>query len=106
MFRQLQSEESNAQTSYDALCAKQDAELAELKRLLGLREFLEKRRAAGPSYDVDAPFASTSSSTEPCRKKARKMKPPSASEEEEGEEEEDLGAPGTHYTHIYNVIMV
>jgi hypothetical protein len=80
--------------------------LADLKRQLALQDYREERRAAGTSYHVDAPFASTSSSDAPCKKKARTMKPPSSSEEEEGEEEEDLGAPGTYYTHINNFIMV
>jgi hypothetical protein len=106
MLRQLLLEESNTETSYDALCVEQDAQLAKLKRLLGLQKFQEERRAAGPSYDVDGPFASTSSPTSPCIKKARKMKPPSSSESEEQEVEDDLGAPGIFYTYICNIIML
>jgi hypothetical protein len=105
-FGKLILEESNAETSYKALCAEQDAHLAELKRHLALQVYLEERAAGGPSIDLDAPFSSTSRSSSPCIKKARKMKPPSSSEEEEEEEEEELGAPGTHYKHIYNIIMV
>jgi hypothetical protein len=80
--------------------------LANLKRLLGLQEFQEERRAAGPSYDVDAPFDSTSSSSAPCRKKARKLTHSSSSEEEEEEEDEHVGAPGIVNTYVCNVIML
>jgi hypothetical protein len=80
--------------------------LADLNRMLGLQKFLEQRRAAGPSYDLDAPFFSESSSAAPCRKKARKMPRTSSSEEEAEEDDEYVGAPGIHYTHIRQVIML